>query len=79
MSVYAPTLLADISVKEQFYGELEQLLRHVSPSDKLLVLGDFNARVGREHQLWPSVMGKHSHGVTNTNGDMLLQLCATMA
>ena len=25
VSVYAPTLLADISVKEQLYGELEQL------------------------------------------------------
>ena len=69
---------SDILAKEQSYGELEQLLRHVSPSDKLLVLGDFNARVGREHQLWPSVMGKHSYGVTSTNGEMILQLCATI-
>ena len=38
---YAPT---------NCYEELEQLLNSVSKRDLLIVMGDFNARVGREHE-----------------------------
>ncbi|WP_419636958.1 endonuclease/exonuclease/phosphatase family protein, partial [Thiolapillus sp.] len=52
LSVYAPTLQAETGVKEAFYRDLHNLLQQVDSKDKLLILGDFNARVGRDLELW---------------------------
>ena len=46
LSVYAPTLQAETGVKEAFYRDLHNLLQQVDSKDKVLILGDFNARVG---------------------------------
>ena len=46
LSVYAPTLQAETAVKEAFYCNLHNLLQQVDSKDKLLILGDFNTRVG---------------------------------
>ena len=48
LSVYAPTLQAETGVKEAFYPDLHKLLQQVESEDKLLIFGDFNARVGRD-------------------------------
>ena len=52
---YAPTLTADEHVKDQFYEELDEALRSVNARDKLVLLGDFNARVGRRSDLWNAI------------------------
>ena len=41
----------------------------------LIILGDFNARVGKDGSSWPNVTWKHFVGNTNSNGLMLLELC----
>ncbi|XP_035672024.1 uncharacterized protein LOC118413014 [Branchiostoma floridae] len=76
ISVYAPTLQADPATKETFYTELRSLLANVNEADKILVLGDFNARVGRDHEVWPGALGRHGVGNCNDNGRLLLELCA---
>ena len=43
ISVYAPTLQAEIGVKEAFYCDLHILLQQAE--DELLILGDFSTRV----------------------------------
>lgn len=43
--------------------------------DSIIVLGDFNTRVGKDWQSWPTVVGKHGEGKTNANGLMLLEFC----
>ena len=45
-SVYAPTLLADPADKDIFYSDLRRLLNNTAEDDKVLILGDFNAREG---------------------------------
>ena len=72
LSVYAPTLQAETGVKEAFYRDLHNLLQQVDSKDKLLISGDFNARVGRDFKLWIGVVGRHEIGNCNENGRLLL-------
>ena len=48
ISAYAPTLSSNNAIKDRFYEELDDLIRRVPYSDKLLLLGDLNARVGQD-------------------------------
>lgn len=76
VSVYAPTLDLDIDVKESFYASRRTILSAVPLHDKLLLMGDFNARLGKDHQLWHGVIGKQGVGNCNPNGLLLFGLCA---
>ena len=49
ISAYAPTLTSLDDAKEQFYEQFDQVIRSTPPRDKLVIIGDFNARVGRDY------------------------------
>ena len=74
-SVYAPTLLADPADKDSFYSDLRRLLYNTPAGDKVLIAGDFNARVGRDSEAWKGVLGRHGVGKCYDNGRLLLELC----
>ena len=76
LSVYAPSLQAETGVKEAFYRDLHNLLQQVDSKDKLLILGDFNARVGRDFELRKGVLVRHGIGNCNDNGRLLLKFCS---
>ena len=67
---------AQDNIKEDFYQQLDQQLTAVPGADKIMLLGDFNARVGRDHLLWNRVIGKDGVGNINANGELLLGLCS---
>ena len=73
---YAPTLTSSDEIKDSFYSDLDHLLKTTPRSDKLLLLGDFNARVGTDFKNWNRVLGHHGTGKMNSNGQRLLSLCA---
>lgn len=77
-SVYSPTLQADISVKEKFYTDLRTYVSKAPAEDKIFILGDFNARVGKDAEAWKGVLGSHGVGKRNENGLMLLEFCAEL-
>ena len=72
---YAPTLVSTDEAKDDFYGALSTILQSVDHRDKLMLMGDFNARVGNDHEIWPEVLGRHGTGKMNSNGLRLLSLC----
>ena len=74
ISVYAPTMQRSPVEKESFYEKLGECIVKAK-GDSMIVLRDFNARVGKDWQSWPSVIGKHGVGKTNANGLMLLEFC----
>jgi hypothetical protein len=76
ISAYAPTLPQSDEVKDTFYDELSEAIGKVPASHKLLVMGDFNARVGSDHLSWEDIIGRHGVGNENSNGTRLLSLCA---
>ena len=76
LSVHAPTLQAETGVKEAFYLDLHNLLQQVDSKDKLLNIFNFNARVGRNFDLWKGVLGRHGIGNCNDNGRLLLEFCS---
>nr|VZI02283.1 unnamed protein product [Spirometra erinaceieuropaei] len=76
ISAYAPTMTNPDAVRDKFYEDLHALLATVSKADKLIVLGDFNARVGTDHTAWRGVLGIHGLRGSNDNGLLLLRACA---
>ena len=78
VSAYAPTLDASDEDKDAFYEDLSTLLGGIPGNQKIILLGDFNARVGRDYNAWEKIIGKHGTGTlhANANGIRLLSLCA---
>ena len=76
LSVYAPTLPSDSESKDSFYQALHEALLRIPKSDKILLLGDFNAQIGQDSGIWKGVLGRHGIGQANSNGMRLLTLCS---
>ena len=81
VAVYAPinppnSTSEAVSLSEAFYDHLQSALSSVPSSDLIVILGDFNARVGSDFSSWNSVIGPHGVGVCNENGERLLDFCA---
>ena len=72
MCVYSPTLDSSDDVKDRLYDTLYSTLRGISQGDKITLLGDCNARVGRNHDIWHGVIGLHGVGNVNSSGLRLL-------
>ena len=72
---YAPTFGSPRSAKDVFLAQLQATLQSIPATDKFVILGDFNARVGSRDQqedLWDGVRGPHGFGVCNDAGKELL-------
>lgn len=63
---------SDHQLRKNFYAKLSECIVNAK-GDNLIVLGDFNARVGKDGQSWPSVIGKYEVGKMNSNSLMLLE------
>ena len=74
VSVYALTLSATSYTKDEFYDKLTAIISSTPSKEQLVLLGDFNARVGTDHDSWPSCLGQFGVGKMNSNGQRLLEL-----
>lgn len=69
---YAPTEAADEDIKDTFYEDLIQVYDKLPGNAIKIVLGDFNAKCGREIQ-FSHTLGKESlHDISNWNGLRLI-------
>ena len=74
VSVCAPTMQRSQEEKELLYSQLLNVIK-TNSNDHLIILGNFNARVGCDWMSWPNILGKHGVGRMNSNGLMLLDIC----
>ena len=73
--VYAPTSSYDDDKIECFYETLQDTIDLTPSQDILVIMGDFNAKVGKGRTDDGSV-GPHGLGNRNDRGDRLVQFCA---
>ena len=74
---YAPTAKALPAVRSQFLEQLQDTLADVPLGDTLVMLGDFNARVGMfdpADGLWHKTIDRYGLAARNRAGE-LLQFC----
>jgi exonuclease III len=76
INVYAPTEDKTEETKEQFYDDLQSMVDKVPKSDLTIILGDVNAKLGKE-TAYQKITGKHTlHEETNGNGEFLCDFAA---
>ena len=76
ISAYAPTMTNPDEMKGKFYDDLDSIISATPRIDKLILLGDFNAIVGTDHQTLEGVIGSEGVGKCNSNGLLLRRKCA---
>ena len=77
IQVYAPDSTYDDDEVESFYNTLQQTIDSIPRKSTVLLMGDFNAKVGTNYtESMPDVVGKYSLGETNERGLRLLQFCS---
>ena len=69
VSAYVLTMTHPNEVKDKFYDDLDSVI-YATP------LGDFNSRVGTDHQTWEGVTVTERVGKWYSNGLLLLWQCA---
>jgi hypothetical protein len=67
LKVHAPTEDKTDDVKDSFYEELERVSDTFPKYNMKIVLGDFNAKVGREDIFTPTIGNESSHQISNDN------------
>ena len=71
IQVYAPTSNAAEAEVEWFYEDLQDLLELTPKRDVLVIVGDWNAKVGSQET--PGVTGKFGLGMRNEAGQRLIE------
>ena len=67
--MYVPSHRASQEDKGQFFDDLQDVVDGISVNDLLLIVGDFNARVGcgERGDSWDRVLGNYGAGRVNEN------------
>jgi hypothetical protein len=68
LNVHALTEDKDNVIKDSFYEELEQVFDQFPRYHMKILLGDFNAKVGRKDIFKPIIGNENLHEANNTNG-----------
>ena len=75
INCYAPTNVAEVETKADFYDELQKTLDGRTRRDILIVTGDFNAKIGKDNTGRERIMGREGLGTMNENGEMFVDFC----
>lgn len=79
-TAYAPALMCADEEEDRFYDDFDKIIRQTPLSDKLVILGDFNAREGKQLYLyyknWVGLLGRHGVGKLNSNTLLHPRKCA---
>ena len=72
---YFPTTKHPDEEVIKLYDQIQDIVDATPKRDHLIVMGDFNSKVGGLHTTYPSAIGKHTIGSFNTRGELLAKFC----
>lgn len=76
-SCHAPTEASSDDEKDAYYDALERAFDACSRSDIKILLGDFNAKIGREDAYKPTIGSFSLHEESNENGKRVIDFAAS--
>jgi hypothetical protein len=77
IQAYAPTNDSEDQTKEDFYSRLWTIIEGCPRRNIIIVMGDFNAKIGSDNRGYEETMGQQGIGKMNDNGERFADLCAT--
>jgi exonuclease III len=77
LNFHAPTEDKTVDVKDSFYKELEHVFDKFHKYHTKILLGDFNAKVGREDIFKPAMGNVSLHEISNNNGVRLVNFATS--
>jgi hypothetical protein len=77
LNVHAPTKDNTDDVKDSFYEKVECVFDKLMKFHMKILLGDFNAKVGREDIFKPTIENESSHKISNNNGVRLVKFATS--
>ena len=77
INVHAPTNKKPEEIKEDFYNLLEHSINRIANSDVKIILGDFNAKVGKENMYKPTIVNESLHNETNNSDIKMVQFAVS--
>jgi exonuclease III len=78
VGVYAPDMSKSQASRDEFWEQLREVLLLRKLNERVVMLGDFNAKVGLKRHGYESVLGKFGDKRVNENGECLLNICVEM-
>ncbi|XP_060842503.1 craniofacial development protein 2-like [Rhopalosiphum padi] len=72
INCYAPTEEKSEEIKNAFYEELDRIYDALPTGKPKIILGDFNAKIGKEETYTPTIGKDSLHNDTNDNGNKLI-------
>ena len=72
IQVYAPQVGRPMDEKASFIDSIEREIT----SERVIIMGDMNAKVGENQKGWDGVLGAHGYGRRDKEGEMLLEMCS---
>jgi hypothetical protein len=73
VQVYAPTADSSEEDLELFYIDLIKAVKEIPKRDVLIIVGDWNAKIGTDRIGWERVIEKYGFGDRNERGEKLLE------
>ncbi|XP_015377026.1 PREDICTED: craniofacial development protein 2-like [Diuraphis noxia] len=77
INYYAPTEDKVDDIKEKFYDELETEVNSLPTHSLKMIVGDFNAKIDREHIYRPIIEPDSLHKISNDNGTRLIHFATS--
>ena len=76
IQAYFPTSSSPDEEVDIIYDQIQNIIDNTSLRDYIILMGDFNARVGNLYDSYPNNIGKHTIGNSNLRGERLASFCA---
>lgn len=74
IGVYSPENCKPEAERTSFYETLQETIDTIPRNETVILMGDFNARVG--NTIIPGVKQRFNEDVTNENGELLIDFCS---